>query len=81
MADMLARMMAMDALVNGGGGSGTDNYNLLENKPSINSVQLKGNKTGADLGLAGADTTYSKEEVDNMIPTVEHITSEDIDNL
>ena len=35
----------------GGGESG--NYNNLENKPSINSVTLIGNKTPADLGLYG----------------------------
>ena len=35
-----------------GGGSGTNNYNELENKPSINGFVLVGNKTGADLGLA-----------------------------
>ena len=29
-----------------------DNYNVLENKPSINSVTLQGNKTATDLGLA-----------------------------
>ena len=29
-----------------------DNYNVLENKPSINSVTLQGNKTASDLGLA-----------------------------
>ena len=28
------------------------NYNVLENKPSINSVTLQGNKTASDLGLA-----------------------------
>ena len=37
----------------GGGESG--NYNNLENKPSINSVTLIGNKTPADLGLYGAN--------------------------
>jgi hypothetical protein len=35
----------------GGGGEGTSNYNLLENKPKINSVELKGNKTSSNLGL------------------------------
>lgn len=35
----------------GGGGSGTDNYNELINKPSINNVVLSGNKTEDDLGL------------------------------
>ena len=34
-----------------GGGGGTDDYEDLENKPSINSVTLSGNKTTADLGL------------------------------
>lgn len=34
-----------------GGGSGTSDYDDLENKPSINSVELSGNKTASDLGL------------------------------
>lgn len=38
----------------GGGGSGTSNYTQLTNKPQINSVELSGNKTSTDLGLAGA---------------------------
>ena len=38
------------------GGSGTTNYNDLLNKPSINGVELSGNKTLADLGLL-----YGKE--------------------
>ena len=37
-------------------GGGTTDYNALENKPSINSITLSGNKTGADLGLVSADT-------------------------
>ena len=40
----------------GGGGGGTSDYNDLSNKPSINSVELSGNKTAAQLGLG----TYSK---------------------
>lgn len=35
----------------GGGGGGTTNYNLLQNKPSINGVTLSGNKTSADLSI------------------------------
>lgn len=38
----------------GGGGSGTSNYTQLTNKPQINSVELSGNKTSTELGLAGA---------------------------
>ena len=39
------------ALYGGSGGSGTNNYNVLLNKPSINGVTLTGNKTLADLKL------------------------------
>lgn len=35
----------------GGGGGGTDNYNNLSNKPSINDIQLAGNKTAEQLKL------------------------------
>ena len=37
----------------GGGGSGTDNYNELSNKPQINSITLSGNKTLDNLGIQG----------------------------
>lgn len=36
------------------GGHGDGNYNHLEQKPRINNVELVGNKTGTDLGLADA---------------------------
>ena len=42
----------------GSTGSGTANYNDLANKPSINSVELVGNKTGNQLGLV-SDTDLS----------------------
>lgn len=32
-------------------GEGTINYNLLENKPSINNIELSGNKSLSDLGI------------------------------
>lgn len=35
----------------GGGEGGTTNYNALTNKPSINGVQLSGNKTSKELGI------------------------------
>ena len=37
-----------------GGGGGTSDYLDLDNKPSINNVELIGNKTAADLGLAAS---------------------------
>lgn len=40
--------------VGGGSGEGTTNYNALENKPQINGVELKGNKTSQNLGLQDA---------------------------
>ena len=46
------------------GGTGTSNYNDLENRPSINGVVLEGNKTLEDLGIA------SKEEIENIEPVV-----------
>lgn len=44
------------AIKNSGGGGGTSNYNLLSNKPQINDVELTGNKSLHDLGIAGEDT-------------------------
>lgn len=38
----------------GGGGGGTSDYLDLDNKPRINNVELAGNKTAAELGLAAA---------------------------
>lgn len=37
----------------GGGGGGTKDYNSLSNKPKINGVVLKGNKSLSDLGIQG----------------------------
>ena len=40
---------------NNSGSSGTDNYNLLNNKPKINGVTLEGNKTLEELGITHLD--------------------------
>ncbi len=34
-----------------GGGGGTSDYSALTNKPSINGIELNGNKTSEDLGI------------------------------
>ena len=57
------------ALKNSGGGSGgTTNYNDLTNKPTINGVEVSGNKTSADYKISAdvtaidhgtADTTFT----------------------
>lgn len=48
----------------GGGGSGTSDYTQLTNKPQINSIELSGNKTSTDLGLAGSSEV---EELGNEV--------------
>lgn len=40
-----------------------NNYNLLGNKPSINSVTLEGNKTWAALGI----TSITNSEIDAIV--------------
>lgn len=52
-------MYLYDIAMNGGGGGGTTNYNALNNKPQINNVELSGNKTASDLGLASRSEVRS----------------------
>lgn len=40
------------AIEEGGGGGGSSDYADLTNKPKINNVELSGNKSSSDLGLA-----------------------------
>ena len=47
----------------GDGGSGVSDYNLLENRPSVNGVVLEGDKTPEELGM------YSKRETDEKFET------------
>lgn len=51
----------------GGGTGGTTDYTQLTNKPQINSVELAGNKTSADLGLA---TASEVEELGTQLDTL-----------
>ena len=64
----------------GGGESG--NYNNLENKPSINSVTLIGNKTPADFGLYGTNNAppYPVESVNAKTGNVV-LTASDVNAL
>jgi len=56
------------------GASGTSNYNDLENKPSINGVELVGNKTTEELGIVSKET-------DPTVPSyVKAIKESDIEN-
>ena len=55
----------------GGGGTGdTTDYTALSNKPKINGIELTGNKTSANLGLAPATHSHTKDEITGLtIPT------------
>ena len=46
---------------------GTTNYNNLENKPKINNVELKDNKTSEQLGLQGKMEKIKNSEIEEMI--------------
>lgn len=51
--------------------SGTTDYNLLENRPSVNGHTLEGDKTTEDLGLMPEGGAYTKEEADGIFQTKE----------
>lgn len=46
-----------------GGGSGTGDYDDLENKPSINSVELSGNKSLSELGIQPSGSYATSSEL------------------
>ena len=45
---------------------GTNNYNNLNNKPKINDVELKDNKTSKDLKLQGEMKEFTNIELEAM---------------
>lgn len=45
---------------------GTTDYNNLDNKPKINNIELKGNKTSSDLGLQPTIDSTHKLSPDNI---------------
>lgn len=49
--DFENRITALEESGGGGGEGGTSNYNELANKPKINGVELKSNKSLSDLGI------------------------------
>jgi hypothetical protein len=56
-------LIELKAAIEGGGGGGTTNYNLLENRPQINSHTLEGNMSFADLGIDETPTEDSTNAV------------------
>lgn len=61
----------------GGGGGGTSDYTNLTNKPKINNVELKGNKSLNDLGIQPSGNYALKSE----IPDVSNFITKDVNNL
>ena len=45
----------------------TTNYNNLENKPKINNIEIKDNKTSEQLGLQGKMEKIKNSEIEEMI--------------
>ena len=48
-------------------GSGTNNYNYLNNKPKINDIELKGNKTTKQLGLQEEIERLTNMEIEEIL--------------
>lgn len=50
-----------------GATGGTDNYNYLNNKPQINNIELKGNKTSRQLGLQEEMDSLTNMEIEEIL--------------
>ena len=62
-----------------GGGEGTNDYNQLINKPSINGIPLSGNKTSSDLHLFTGDySDLSDKPTINGVTVEGNLTSADL---
>lgn len=46
---------------------GTDNYNYLNNKPKINDVELRDNKTAKQLGLQEEMESLTNLEIEEIL--------------
>ena len=64
----------MIPVINGGGGSGTTDYNELKNLPSIDGVTIKGNLTAEMLGLVSSEIfDQYKEATDQRLDVIEEV--------
>ena len=55
----------VEGMINLEGGGGTSDYAALQNKPSINNVELEGNKTTEDLNIS-YDDLQNKPSINNV---------------
>ena len=60
----IADLIASGQIGGGGGGGGTTNYNDLENKPTLNGVEVSGNKTSADYKISAEITQIDHDTSD-----------------
>lgn len=58
--------MKLDVGGEGSGGGVTTDYNNLDNKPSVNNVELVGNKSLKELGIQPAGDYASKGDIPNV---------------
>lgn len=54
----------------GGGGGGTTNYNGLTNKPKINGVELRGDKSSEELNILG-DKALTTEQMNALLALID----------
>ena len=54
------------------GGSQTQDYNVLYNKPQINGVTLTGNKTALELGIDGDKTFVFRQDTASSVWSINH---------
>lgn len=47
-------------------GTGSNDYNVLSNKPKINDIILQGNKTSSQLGLQDTIVDITNSEINNL---------------
>ena len=76
MNEIQGELVGTEVILNGGG---TDDYPDLNNKPQINGVELVGNKTGAELGLASAGDIPTKTS--DLTNDSGFITAQDIPSI
>lgn len=43
-----------------------DNYNDIRNKPTINGIEVKGNKNGGDYNLLNSADELTEDEIHNL---------------
>ena len=53
--------------INGMGGGGNSDYELLTNHPQINSIVLMGDKSSSDLGLQDEMVPITEQDIDEIM--------------